>query len=186
MEELELIRLLKQHPEQGIHEAMNLYGKSVETICKNFLYDCSEADLEEAIADSFINLWKNIDHFDQMKGYSLKSYLYAIARNAARDKRRKLKKATIFSLEEVQLDLPDSLNIEEEFEKQRSKKILHEILNHTEEPDRTIFILRYFYGEKVNSIAVKLGLESKRVENILFRRKKKLEKALVERGVCGD
>lgn len=49
MEDKEILDLLNKDPETGIHEAMNRYGGAVETICRNFLYDCQEMDIEEVI-----------------------------------------------------------------------------------------------------------------------------------------
>lgn len=186
MKEQNIIKLMIENEEAGIHEAMKQYGKSVETICRNFLYDCSEMDIEEAIADSFIKLWKSKDKIDINHQGSLKSYLYAIARNTARDKRRALNKASIYSLEEVELQLKASLNVEEDFARKLNEGILHECLNDTKEPDRSVFILRYFYGEKIKDIARVLELTPKKVENILCRGKVKLENALNERGIFNE
>jgi RNA polymerase sigma factor, sigma-70 family len=183
MEEQEIINLMKEDPEAGIHEAMNRYGGAVETICRNFLFDCQPMDIEEAVADSFVKLWKAKDRIKISKDKSLKSYLYEIARNTARDKRRTLKREKIFSIEEVELQLYAPLNVEEDYARKSNENILHECLNQTEEPDRSVFILRYFYGEKVKEIADRLKLTPKKVENILYRGKEKLEQALKERGI---
>lgn len=183
MKEQELIQLMIENPEAGIHEAINHYGGAVETICRNYLYDCQEMDIEEAIADSFIHLWKAKDKIKLDQGKTLKSYLYAIARNVSRDKRRRLGGNSLFSIEEEELQLRAPLNIENDFVKKSNEEILHDCLNRTEEPDRSVFILRYFYGVKVKEIAIKLKLTPKKVENILFRGKAKLEKLLNERGI---
>ena len=63
MRDQEILVILKQNPQQGIHELMVLYGGAIATICRNFLFDCSEEDVEEAIADTFIHFWKNLDKF---------------------------------------------------------------------------------------------------------------------------
>ena len=102
MNDQDLLTLIRSNPEKGIHKLMNLYGGSISTICRNFLYDCSENDIEETIADTFIKFWKQASTFELNDKYSLKSYLYTIARNTARDKRRYLKKADIFSIEEFE------------------------------------------------------------------------------------
>lgn len=178
-----LLMLLKKNPEQGIHELMKLYGGAVATICRNFLYDFAEDDIEETIADTFINFWRNRDRFELNKNYSLKSYLYAIARNAARDKRRKATKADVFSLEELSLELPAGYDLEQEMQRKQYEAVLHTCLEQMREPDKSVFLYRYFYGYKVQDIAEKLLLNAKQVENILYRGKEKLRKDLVERGV---
>ena len=55
MSDKELLLLLRKHPEQGIHKMMALYGGAIATICRNFLYDCSEEDVEEAIDNAMLN-----------------------------------------------------------------------------------------------------------------------------------
>lgn len=63
------------------------------------------------------------------------------------------------------------------------ERILHQTIEEMDEPARSIFILRYFYFEKVADIARQLGLPYKKVENILFREKSKLRRILTERGI---
>ena len=86
MKDEELLEILNRSPERGVRELMNRYGGAVATICKNFLYDFPESDIEETIADTFIRFWENRKQFQLDVKYSLKSYIYAIARNAARDR----------------------------------------------------------------------------------------------------
>lgn len=183
MSDEELLILLKTKPEQGIHELMKLYGGAVATICRNFLYDFPEGDIEEVIADTFIHFWKNREHFALKANYTLKSYLYAIARNAARDRHRKAKKADIFSLEELNLELPAGYDLEKEVQRRQYEAVLHTCLEQLREPDKSVFLYRYFYGYRVQDIADKLELNAKQVENILYRGKEKLRRDLVERGL---
>ena len=58
MTDEQLLLLLRNNPEQGVHEMMRVYGGSVATICRNFLYDFSDHDIEEVIADTFIQFWR--------------------------------------------------------------------------------------------------------------------------------
>ena len=160
-----------------------MYGGSISTICKNFLYDCNEHDIEEAISDTFIHFWKYLDKFELNKNYSLKSYLYTIARNVSRDRRRRLKKVDIFSIEELSLELPSTYSTEKEMVRKEMEATLHTCLEKMQEPDKSVFLYRYFYGYKINDIANLLQLPSKKVENILYRGKEKLRSDLYERGI---
>ena len=115
--------------------------------------------------------------------HSVKSYLYAVARNAARDRRRRLKKQDIFSIEEISLEFPSDRNVESDCEKKRNEEILHDCLRQMREPDRSIFLYRYFYGFQIKEIAKRMKISAKKVENILYRGKEKLRIALLERGI---
>lgn len=178
-----LLLLLRERPEQGIHEMIRMYGKAVATICRNFLYDFSENDIEEVIADTFIYFWRNLDKFELKENYTIKSYVYAIARNAARDRRRKAKKEDVFSLEELSLELPDGYDLEQEVQRREYEAVLHTCLEGMREPDKSVFLYRYFYGYRIKDIAEKLLLSTKQVENILYRGKEKLRRDLLERGL---
>ena len=184
MDDKALLHLLHTNGEAGIRAALDIYGGAVETICKNFLSGLPPQDLEEAIADTFIKLWQNSHSFRLEKGNSLKSYLYAIARNTSIDVLRKKQKALPIPLEEITIAAP--VNIENDFIQKSMEDTLHQILKDMKEPDRTIFILRYFYCESIKNIAGKINCSTKKVENILFRGKGRLEAALKERGISHD
>ena len=149
-----ILKLLKEAPSEGISLALDTYGGPVKTICRNILFDCSQEDIEEAVADSFVGLWKSIDKFRMNGDYSLKSYLYGIARHTALDKRRERKKeAGSLPMEEMVIEA--GIDMESDYVKKLNDNIVHNSLNSMEEPMRSVFILRYFYYEKVNDIAKK-------------------------------
>lgn len=186
MTDRQLYDLLKQDPEAGVHQLLNQYGAAIKTICKNFLYDCTSEDVEDAVAETVIRMWQGLDHFIPDDNHSIKSYLYAIARNTARNKRKVLKRASVFSLEDVAMELISEENVESDYEYRQQTEILHQCIQEMGEPDRSIFLCRYFYGFKNAEIADKLSLVPKQVENILYRGKKRLKKALEERGIFHD
>lgn len=177
-----ILSLLKKSPEEGLSLALDTYGGAVKTICKNILCDCSNEDIEETISDTFLKLWKNVDRFKEEKGTNLKSYIYAIARNTALDKRRQLKNNNlILSIEEDSLGV--SINMEDDYAKKINNNVIHRSINNMDEPDKSIFILRYFYFEKIKDISKRLDLKPKKVENCLYRGKEKLRKSLIEGGI---
>lgn len=177
-----LISLLRKNPEKGLTLALDIYGGSVKTICKNILYDCKSEDIEEAISDTFFKIWKNLDKYKLEKDIPLKAYIYAIARNTALDKRRSLKgNSIVLPIEENYLGV--YISVDDNYDRKINNAIVRDAINNMGEPDKSIFILRYFYYEKVNDIANRLNVSPKKVENCLFRGKDKLKKSLIERGV---
>lgn len=177
-----ILLMLKESPGDGISMALDAYGGPVKTICRNILHDCSPEDIEEAAADSFVELWRSIDRFKAGGEYSLKSYLYGIARHTALDKRRAMKKEDpMLPVEYVIVEA--GIDLESDFARKQSDSIVHDSVNSMDEPTRSVFILRYFYFEKVSDIAQRLGLNRKAVENHLYRGKSKLKWELLERGI---
>ena len=73
--------------------------------------------------------------------------------------------------------------MEDDLSKKINNKIIYKTIDNMEEPDKSIFILRYFYFEKVKDISSRLDLSPKKVENCLYRQKYKLKKALIEGGI---
>ena len=87
-------------------------------------------------------------------------------------------------MEELELVLVSDENIEKEYEKKEMEAVLHSYLEAMKEPDKTVFLYRFFYGYKTSEIGEMLNLTTKKVENILYRGKEKLRKDLEERGIC--
>ena len=86
-------------------------------------------------------------------------------------------------MEELSLDLPSDFSTENEVVRKEHEAILHTCLENMKEPDKSVFLYRYFYGYKIGDIAALLDIPDKKVTNILFRGKEKLRRDLYERGL---
>jgi RNA polymerase sigma-70 factor (ECF subfamily) len=117
-------------------------------------------DVEEITADCFIAFWKNSSSFE-MKSENLKSYLATIARN---DAKNILISRKIEYLPLKDDALADDSNIEDNYTKREAEKCIKNCVFDLTEPDRSIFILRYFYFFKTYEIAKKLSINQKTVE----------------------
>ena len=120
-------------------------------------------------------------NYSPSRGSSVKSWLYGIARKTALMHRRQKPLYESIPLEDA-ITGTDSA-AEDDFLLKEDERILHLTVGEMDEPARSIFILRYFYFEKVADIARRLDLPCKKVENILSREKKKLRSTLTERGI---
>ncbi|WP_180270825.1 sigma-70 family RNA polymerase sigma factor [Sporanaerobium hydrogeniformans] len=181
MEDRELVELIKASPEEGLNQAMLLYAPFVKGIAIRILSYREERDVQECLSNVFIRLWRYIDNFDEVKG-SLKTYIVTISRNEAL---RILKKSNKYiedvSLEEVSLGI--EVDMTNEVARDINKDIVEKVIDELGEPDRQIFIKRYFWAERVKQIAIELQLEEKFIENRLYLVKKKLKNKLLERGI---
>lgn len=186
MEDKKLLRTIERNPEKGIAIALDLYGDAVKTICRDILAEGTAEDVEEAISETFIRLWRYGKSFKPDRGTSLKSYIYGIARHAALDKRKALHAGETASWTEG-AELPDAgADTEELFLRREEELTLRQLVAEMDEPDRTIFAMRFFREYKVKEIALKLELSEKQVENRHFRCREVLKRKLRERGVRSD
>lgn len=182
MNEDQLRELLMQNPAAGLEAAISQYGTSVRWIVKKIVGTNKQQDIEECVSDTFVRLWQGIGQFDADKGTSLKSYLFGIARHTALDYRRKsLRLGELVPMEEAELSV--SVDFEENMARSINSRLLQETIRELPPPDKEIFVSRYFMGERVTDIAQRLGLSQKAVENKLYRGKKGLKNALMERGI---
>lgn len=178
MEDKELLELLRTQPSEGIRQAAELYGGIAKASAARILDDSTA--VEECVADTFVKLWRSAARLDPKKG-GLKAYIMVLARNAALDVCRK-RKARPRELPLEELAIAGDVDMETEYSRKINLQLVRECLQALPEPDRTIFLRRYYFCERVKAIAEALGLEAKQVENILFRGKRKLEKALLKNG----
>ena len=182
MTDTELIKLIQENPEQGIALAVDLYGSTVKAVTAGILRGFNNDEREEAWSDTFVKLWKNAAKFDPDKNASLKTYIGTIARTVSLDVLRKSRRCDHTELgEDNIIDL--SVNVEDDYARKENNKIIHQTVDAMDEPDRTIFILRFFYAYSIKDIGEKLSLKPKKVENTLFRKKDKIKHALIEGGV---
>ena len=181
MKDDKLVRLIKKRPNEGLNTAIDIYAPLVKTIVARIIGYENRRDIEECISDVFVELWKSIDNFDIKKGI-LKNYLISVSRNVAINYyRRKLNKQVLIPIEENELDL--DFDIDNDLYANVNKTIIHDTLDEFGEPDREIFVRRYFLYESVNEIASNLNVNSKFVENKLYRGKVKLKEMLINKGI---
>ena len=181
MNDVDLKQLIIDNPEKGLAAALDLYAPLVKSVVCRLIGTDSRQDIEECVADVFFKLYRNIAGFDPMGG-TVKGYLCGIARYTALDYRRKNSKA-----ESLFLNIENEIGIyhdpADSVAERTNNRILQQTVDSLPPPDREIFIMRYYFGLKIADIAKKLEMDSKTVENKLYRGKKKLRTELAERGV---
>ena len=176
----QLALLLKNDPARGLEAALDRYGGAVKVICAAILGPEDRQEVEEAVADSFVALWKGLDRYDPER--PLSAWLYGIARRTALERRRKL--GRVLPFQELTEELPgQEANLTDQAAAQENARLLRQAVTELPPPDKEIFIRRYYLYETVNGIAARLGLPPKTVENKLCRGRQRLRRTLMERGV---
>lgn len=185
--EQRLLLLIRQQPEQGLAEAISQYGGLVQAVVRRVLGNDCRQDVEECVSEVFWRLYQAVGQSGQFEaGRSLKSYLCGIARHVALDRCRRLSRTAWQELspeENVSFVSAAGADPAEQLAASDQKWLVQQCVDAMPQPDRDIFILRYYFGEQVKNIAVRLGLEAKAVENRLYQGRRRLKKTLMERGV---
>lgn len=189
-QEKELLALLIKDPEQGMSQIIDQYGGAVKTICQNILRNSNSALIEDCIQESFIHLWMHVSQRKKIHT-SLKAFLYQITRNCALNTLKKYQLQACVSTEEFDgygleqlLGAELVVSTEDEFERRYTYQMVHEAVEEMEEPDRKIFLLKFFYYYNVREISEILKLKEDNVESKIRRGKKKLQKKFFEGGMA--
>jgi RNA polymerase sigma-70 factor (ECF subfamily) len=186
MTDKQLITLIAKNADSGLRIAIDIYGDNVYAICRSVLAGYGNEVVEEAWSDTFFRFWKYAHKFDFNKNVSLKTYICTIARNASIRRRGKEKRITdCVALDEYEADsiVDVSIDIENDFVRKTIENGICEAVQDLDEPEKSVFILRYYYFNTIKEIASKMELSAKQVENLLSRRKNALKKMLFERGI---
>ncbi|TCT12958.1 RNA polymerase sigma-70 factor (ECF subfamily) [Natranaerovirga pectinivora] len=181
MDDKELLTLLKHNPEEGLGYLINQYTNLIYSIVSNKVSSIgSTEDVKECVSDVITAFYEQINRINLDKG-SIKSYLVIIAKNKAIDYYRKLIKIATKSTnmsEELFGLKDDKTNLEEAIIKQEEKKKLLVAIDSLGEPDREIFIRKYYIGQKTKEIAEILSLRHNTVDKKVSRGLEKLRNLL--------
>lgn len=176
MQEKNVIDAIKAGDEQAMQKIICRYSRLLWSIVGAVLSQVGTTeDMEECVADVFIDLWEHPQKYDESRG-SLKAWLSVIARNKAIDRYRQKTKIQTIPLEETVLA---QMGVEPEME---NREGLQEALAELTEEEREILLRRYVYQQKPKEMAVALGLSVKQIENRLYRIKAKMRKQMEQEG----
>lgn len=176
MQEKNIIDAIKAGDEQAMQKIICRYSRLLWSIVGAALSQVGTTeDMEECVADVFIDLWEHPQKYDESRG-SLKAWLSVIARNKAIDRYRQKTKIQTIPLEETVLA---QMGVEPEME---NREELQEALAELTEEEKEILLRRYVYQQKPKEMAVALGLSVKQIENRLYRIKAKMRKQMEQEG----
>ena len=177
-----LLSEIKKNPSKGFDLLLNEYSAFVFRVCLAVLGSAgTKEDAQECASDVFAVFYKNIEKVDLSKG-SIKGFLAFLSRNAAIDRRRKLVRESGLTvpLENAQ-DLFFAAAAFESSEKKERSRLVAEALG---EPDRTIILRKYFFGESAKEISKCISISAETVQKRSRRALEKL-RAFLESSMGG-
>ena len=173
MSDKELIELLKCSPEQGLAAVVIRYTAYVMKIVRTKLDNiCTPEDMEETVSDVFFSFYQQ----GQKCGFemrSIRAYISLIAERRCIDVfRQHIRRENTVTLD----DAADTLISE----KNDDYDMLADGIKRLGEPDTSIFIRKYFYGQKTADIARELHMKPNTVDKRISRGLVKLRKIMEE------
>ena len=168
-----VIRRLRSGDEKAIAMVMDKYSRMLWK-CAAHILSPSEEDIEECVADVFISLWQKPEQYDESRG-KLSTYLCTMVKNKALDRLRLIRARKEEIVDQIPETVTPADNSEDGYD-------LEQCLDRLTDEDREIVKRRYYHDQKPAEIAKDMGMDKKKVENRLFRSKKKLKDMLNDMG----
>ncbi|AOT70929.1 sigma-70 family RNA polymerase sigma factor [Geosporobacter ferrireducens] len=177
MQDIELLNECKKNPEQGLEYVIEQYVDLIYTIVYGKISTVGTTeDAKECVSDVFMAFYQQIDRINLDKG-SVKVYLAMIAHHKAVDLYRKLVRvASNIGINGELMEYQDcKTDLEHDMLKKEEKKVLLQAIDSLGEPDKEIFVRRYYLGQKTKEIADALNLRDNTVDKKISRGLKKLK-----------
>lgn len=184
MEDQGIIELFFKRRENALRESQMKYGKRLYRTANNILRN--EEDANECVNDALLKAWNTIPP-EQPR--FLGAFLTKIIRNLAINKwnaQRAQKRGggeMDLLLGELQDCITDPLGTEQVLDSKHVVNAINDYLESEDKITRVMFVLRYFHGEEILSIAHQLKLTESNVKSKLFRVRKKLAIHLGKEGI---
>ena len=177
-----LLSEINKNPSKGFSLLLNEYSPLVFKICRAVLLPVgTNEDAQECAADVFAEFFKNREKVDLSKG-NIKALLAFAAKTRAIDRYRKLKKESgkTVALEETE-ELVSPVFAFDESEKRERSRLVKDAVFSLGEPDRTIIIRKYFFGETAAEIGKRISLSADAVQKRSQRALQKLKELLEQK-----
>ena len=179
MDDKNIIGLYWSRSESAIQETDRKYGRYCYRIAFNIL--ANQQDSEECVSDTYLTAW---NHIPPERPQILSAYLGKITRNLSlkywRDQHAQKRGGgqTMLALEELEQCISAGNSTEQEVDRRLLAEAINRFLDDLKDEQREIFLQRYWYLQSIEEIAIRHNYSSGKITTMLFRIRKKLQKAL--------
>ena len=157
----------------NLSDFIKQYYSLVNSICTRVLKNYPQ-DAEECVNETFYKLWTKHNMLKEEK--NIKAYICVTAKNTAINRLKQLKKINSTEIEITYIS--DESDIILDFENKENARVLQKIILQLKEPNREIFVRKYWFFENNSEIALRFGFTQKQIENSLYNSKQILKKLL--------
>jgi RNA polymerase sigma-70 factor (ECF subfamily) len=171
-----LVKELKNKNPKALNYLVKNYSNLIFKVVISIIGSAKREDAMECVNDVLLKVWEKISCHDETKS-KFSSWLIAVSKYNALDYKRKLIKIEEqYNIEDFML--ADEKQVESQILSEESKGELLRVIDTLGNPDKDIFIRKYFMGQSVIEISEALSLSKPAVKNRLFRGRKLLKDKL--------
>ena len=174
MNDSALIRKLKNGSTGALEALIRRYTPYVSACTYRVMGSLPHEELEEAVADAFVELWRHAGELDPER--PLRPWLATVAANKAKNRLRAYSPADM-----IPDDAPAPVDIQRQTEEKETGEALWRLVDGLDEPERTLFLRYYYEGEKLKTIAEDLGMNPSTAKTKLRRGRLLLREQLREK-----
>jgi len=175
-----LIQAIATGDETAFSDLWALLGGQVAGLAAKFLG--SAADGDDVAQDAFLKIWKQASKFDPTKGTG-RTWVFAIARNAARDALRRQRVRWAVGLDELPSEPVDEASlVETDIVARERLRAVQGILLELPDKQRMALLLATVGGLETPDIAEILGRSRGAVEQLIVRARQNLRKRMEAKG----
>lgn len=164
-EDLDLIERIRRGDTDGAAELFERYAPALLRFTDRLLSD--RASAEEVTQEVFVKVISRAHQYDGRAGVA--SWLFAIAANACRDRRRRDRRAALVPLEAVAEPRARGEGIESVLASRERRRAVREALAGLSEEQREALVLARYHGMPYSEIARTLGISVGAVKTRIFR-----------------
>ena len=165
IDDAELLERIRQGDNEGAAELFERYAPALLRFTHRMLSD--RASAEEVTQEVFLKVISRAHQYDGRAGVA--SWLFAIAANACRDRRRRDRRASVVPLEAVAEPRARGESIESTIASRQRRHAVREALAELSEEQREALILARYHGMPYAEIARTLGISVGAVKTRIFR-----------------
>ncbi len=164
------IRAIRRGDADALTRIIDKYAAYVGTVISSIIGGrMTREDIEETASDVFLALWENAE---KAKPEKLRSYLGAIARNKAKNKRRDYKAE--LPLENDYIIIDDLCSPEDTLTEHEERHMVYQAVLDMPSAERDVFLRHYYFCQPTSKIAEELCLNASTVRMRLARGREKL------------
>jgi len=164
-DDLELLERIRRGDTGGAGELFERYAPALLRFTDRMLSD--RASAEEVTQEGFVKVISRAHQYDGRAGVA--SWLFAIAANACRDRRRRDRRAMVVPLEAVAEPRARGEGIESTIASRQRRQAVRQALSELSDEQREALVLARYHGMPYAEIAETLGISVGAVKTRIFR-----------------